>query len=273
MPKRVEERLSKRTVDGLTVEGADKVFWDRELPGFGVRVYPSGRKIYVVQCRGASGLRRVSLGQHGELSCEQARKEAARAIDGIKRGQDSPSEAPPTVADLAERYWEAHVAVACNASTQRIYRASLKHYILPALGEKPVAAVGRADAEALHYALRETPRAANRTLMVLSKMFSLAEAWGVAPPGGNPCRFVVRYREGARERYLTEEEYRRVGRELCALEARGEMPARGAAALRLLMLTGCRLMEVLTLRWDDVDRKAGEIEACATPRRARAWWS
>ena len=95
--------------------------------------------------------------------------------------------------------------------------------------------------------------------MILSKMFSLAEDWGLAPLGSNPCRFVSKYKEGKRERFLTPEEYRRVGRELCALEARGEMPARGAAALRLLMLTGCRLMEVLTLRWDDVDRKAGEL--------------
>ena len=195
----------------------------------------------MVQCRGPAGIERASLGRHGELSCDQARKKAARVIDRIKRGEasrSSPPEAPLTVAALADRYIEAHVAVTCNAHTQDIYRGSLRNHILPALGEKPVAAVGRADAEALHYALRETPRAANRALMVLSKMFSLAEAWGVAPPGGNPCRFVVGYREGARERFLTEDEYRRVGRELCALETRGEMPARGAAALRLLMLTG-----------------------------------
>ena len=95
--------------------------------------------------------------------------------------------------------------------------------------------------------------------MVLSKMFSLAEDWGLAPAGGNPCRFVLRYKEGKRERFLTEDEYRRIGCELCVLEAEDPVPARAAAALRLLMLTGCRLNEILTLRWDDVDRKAGEL--------------
>ena len=93
----------------------------------------------------------------------------------------------------------------------------------------------------------------------IMKMFSLAEAWGLASPGGNPCRFVRKYKEGKRERFLTPDEYRLIGRELCVLEAEGTVPARAASALRLLMLTGCRLNEILTLRWDDVDRKAGEL--------------
>ena len=95
--------------------------------------------------------------------------------------------------------------------------------------------------------------------MVLSKMFSLAESWGLAPPGGNPCRFVVRYRQGMRERFLSREEYRRVGLALGGLEARSPIAARAAAALRLLMLTGCRSGEVLNLRWDDIDRKSGDL--------------
>ena len=262
MPKRGELTISKRTVDALSVESRDTVFWDRDLPGFGVRVYPSGRKIFVVQSRGPAGIRRVSLGRHGELACEQARNRARAVIDCIKQGEDLVPAAPEpvlTVADLAERYMEAHVAMNCNAHTQGIYRGSLDNHILPALGDKPVSEVGRGDAEALHYRLRGTPRAANRALMVLSKMFSLAEDWGLAPAGGNPCRFVLRYREGMRERFLTEDEYRRIGSALCELEARGGAAARAAAALRLLMLTGCRLGEVLTLRWDDVDRKAGEL--------------
>ena len=232
------------------------------MTGFGVRVYPSGRKIYVVQSRGPGGSKRITLGRHGELTVEQARKQAVAVIDRIKRGEN-PVAAPPepafTVADLAERYMEAHVAVNCNAHTQGIYRGSLDNHILPALGKMPIASVGRSEAAALHYELRNTPRAANRALMVLSKMLSLAADWGLAPAGGNPCRFVLRYKEGKRERFLTEDEYRRIGCELCVLEAEGPLPARAAAALRLLMLTGCRLNEILTLRWDDVDRKAGEL--------------
>ena len=262
MPRRAELTISKRTVDGLAVEGKDAVFWDRELAGFGVRVYPSGRKIYVVQSRGPRGSKRITLGRHGELATEQARKKAVAVIDRIKKGED-PVAVPPapafTVADLATRYLEAHVAVNCNAHTAGIYRGSLDNHILPALGAMPVGSVGRSEAAALHYSLRDTPRAANRALMVLSKMFTLAEAWGLASPGGNPCRFVRKYKEGKRERFLTPDGYRRIGRELCVLETGGAVPARAASALRLLMLTGCRLNEILTLRWDDVDRKAGEL--------------
>ncbi len=87
MPRRQERVISKRTVDALSVEGRDAVFWDRDLPGFGIRVYPSGLKIYVVQKRGPSGSRRATLGRHGEISAEQARRRAAEAIDRIKQGE------------------------------------------------------------------------------------------------------------------------------------------------------------------------------------------
>ena len=262
MPRRSELTIVKRTVDVLRVKEKDTIFWDRDLPGFGVRVYPSGSKVYLAQCRGPGGIRRVTIGRHGAITPEQARKKAGAAIARIKKGED-PAPGPPvpvlTVADLAERYMEAHVRVHCNAHTQGIYLGSLRNHILPALGAMPLASVGRADVAALHYRLRETPRAANRALMVLSKLFSLAEAWGFASGGGNPCRFVLKYKESKRERFLTDDEYRRVGRALCELEAEGPVPARAVAALRLLMLTGCRSREILTLRWSDVDHKAGEL--------------
>ena len=74
MPRRGELTISKRTVDGLSVEGRETVFWDRDIPGFGVRVYPSGRKIYVAQSRGPAGIKRLSIGRHGEVTADKARK-------------------------------------------------------------------------------------------------------------------------------------------------------------------------------------------------------
>ena len=268
MPRRSELTLSGRVVDGLSVEGKDRIFWDRELPGFGVRVYPSGRKVYVVQSRGRGVPRRVTLGSHGELTTTQARLRAAQVIDRIKGGKEPIpplAQAGATIADLAARYLGAHVAQNCNAHTAGIYRGSLENHILPALGMMPLAAVETAHVAALHYRLRETPRAANRALSVLSKMFSLAAAWGLVADGTNPCKGVRKYREKKRERFLTRDEYRRLGQALVEAEAEAEAGVDGAvspyaiAALRLLMLTGCRLNEILTLRWDDIDRTAGEF--------------
>ena len=201
------------------------------------------------------------MGRHGTLTASHARKRAAAAIERIARGGGAEGKAPElTVAALAERYMEAHVAVNCNANTTRLARGTLDNHILPVLGEMAVSDVGTAEIYALHYSMRATPRAANAMLKVLSKLFSLAEAWGVAAPRGNPCRHVIRYREGKRERFLTPDEYRRVGRALRELEAGGRKEVRAAAAaLRLVMLTGCRGGEIVTLRWDDIDRKAGEI--------------
>ncbi len=262
MPGRGGIRITKRTVDALGVEGKDAVFWDRDLRGFGVRVYATGRKVYVVQTRGPNGPKRVSLGLHEEISAEQARKEAAPVIDRIKRGKD-PVPAPPepeiTVAGLAERYLRAHVAVHCKASTTRLYRGVLDNHILPELGGMALSAVGRGHLAALHYRLRDTPRMANEAVKVLSKMFSLAEAWNLAPPGKNPCRSVRKYRDKRRERFLTEEEYRRLGRVLAAAEADGSVWPPAIVAIRILILTGCRRDEIVTLRWEDVDRTAGEL--------------
>ncbi len=262
MPKRSERKLTKRVVDALSVEKDDGVFWDRELAGFGVRVYATGRKVYVVQSRGPWGPRRVTLGRHGEMSTDEARKQAALVIDRIKRGEapePRPPEAEPTVAVLCDRFMRDHVETHCKPDTAATYRSYIGNHILPALGGKALADVGRAEVSALHHDLRATPVAANVILGLLSKMFKMAEAWGLVPAGENPCRGLRRYRTRKRERFLTPEEFRRLGGALRDLEVEGKTWPPAVAAIRLLALTGCRRGEILDLHWDDVDRTAGEL--------------
>ena len=259
-----ERTISKRTVDALSVEDRDAIFWDRDLSGFGVRVYPSGRKVYVVQSRGPRGSRRVTLGRHGEITAEQARKRAAGIIDRIKTGQEPLPAEPerdrgPTVADLADRFMRAHVAVNCKPATAVRYGGLLRNCILPVLGSMPIGSVERTHVADLHYALRDRPSSANRSVDILKKMFSLAEVWGLHPQGRNPCRSVRRYKERKPQRFLSAEEYQRLGRVLDEVEAEGTAWLPAIAAIRLLILTGCRRNEILALRWDDVDRTAGEL--------------
>ena len=262
MAKLQYRSISRRTVEALSVE-KDTVYWDSELTGFGVRAYPSGAKMYVVQSRGPRGLKRVTVGRHGVISADVARRRAALILNRIKAGEEAVpkpmAESGPTVAEVAERYLREHVEARCKPGTARLRRRVVERHILPGLGNLAVTGIRREHVADLHYSMRKTPTAANEAIAALSQMLNQAEAWGLAPAGSNPCRFVAKYRLRKLERFLTQEEFRRLGRVLASLQAEGRLPAHAAGALRLLMLTGCRISEVLTLRWEDVHLEAGEI--------------
>ena len=258
--------ISRRTVEALPVGDREAVYWDRELQGFGVRVYPSGSRVYLVQTRAGGKSRRLTVGRHGLISAEQARRKAARLIADIKAGNEpsldngaSGEDAGPTVAEAAERYMREHVMVRCKATTVQHCRHTLERHLLPALGNLCLDEIGRERVSALHYSLHETPTMANQVVDMLSRLYYAAEGWGVAAEGGNPCRFVRKYKERSCERFLSEEEFRRLGRVLGEVEAEGKVCSSAVAAFRLLMLTGCRRNEILTLRWEDVDLEAGEL--------------
>lgn len=262
MPEKQYRTLTKRVVDRLTVSGKDAVFWDRDLPGFGVRVYPSGAKVYVVQTRASGKSRRITIGRHGEFSPNRARREAVRMITELKAGNDPLAEEPeePTVSDLAERYLREYVAVFTKKSTGDSYRHILGKNILPVIGNLKVSAVEKEDILSFQYSLRDTPATANRTLSILKKMFSLAEQWEMRPSGLSPCRSIRKYKEDApRDRFLTSEELARLGRALDIAPGKGLATWHATVAIRLLVLTGCRRNEVLELRWEDVDFQAEEF--------------
>jgi len=164
-----------------------------------------------------------------------------------------------TVADVARRYLSSHVAVNCKPKTMELYRTVIDNHIMPALGERPVGAVRRSDVTALHHALHDRPAVANCTVQVLSQLFRKAQQWGLAPEGTNPCRAVRKYKPRLRNRSLARDEYRHLGQALRDGEREGWVSAPAVAALRLLILTGCRRDEILTMHWDDVDRRAREI--------------
>ena len=273
MAKLRGRKISNRTVEGLVASERDVVFWDAELQGFGVRVYPSGAKVYVVQTRQGGRSRRVSVGRHGVISASHARRRAALIIARLKAGEEPlPPRSRPanelrvTVAELGERFLREYVEVRCKPWTVTTYRGALDLWILPALGRMQVGAVTHAHVSALHYRLRDIPYRANQVVAILNRMFSLAEVWGLRREGAHPCRSIRKYREFHRERFLSEEEFRRLGRVLNEVEAgTGTKRARSlgvsvAAAIRLLILTGCRRNEILTLKWEDVDLGAHELK-------------
>ena len=266
-------RITKRAVDALVAREREYMLWDHDIKGFGVRVHPSGRKVYLVKYRHHGQVRKKTIGPHGAIPPAAARARAAEIITAARTGKDlagrdlrtreaetgTPAMDEPTMDDLARRFVEEYVPVRCKPSTAHSYETSIRRHVLPRLGTRRVADISRGDVAALHHAMRMTPYAANRTLGILSAMFTAAELWGLRPEGVNPCRHVKRFREQPRERFLSDEEYRRLGVALREVEHRGTVAASAVAAIRLLMLTGCRLSEIMTLRWEHVAPEAAEL--------------
>ena len=255
--------ITECVVDALPA-GRDTVVWDRALTGFGVRVYPSGAKVYVVQTRGPAGTKRVTVGRHGVIGADEARRRAALVIARVRAGEDPAEQKPqepagPTLATLAERYLREHVAVRCKPSTAAQYRLAIERYIVPALGARAVSEIHRSHVADLQHALRDRPAMANLVVATLARLIDQAQAWGVVKEAANPCRTAQKYRVRRRERFLTDAEFRRLGAALDELEATGRLSPHAAAAIRLLMLTGCRRNEILTLRWEDVHLDAKEL--------------
>ena len=269
-------RISKRTVESLRVE-KDTVFWDSELAGFGVRAYPSRSRYYVVQARQRGRpAKRVTVGRHGVLTAEEARRRAAGIIARIKAGEDPSPESEsardadsPTVREIAERWMEQHVETHCKEKTMEMYRLVVNKHLLPTLGRRPALSVHHAAVVELHHSLRSTPTMANHCVRVLSRMWSAAEARGELPEGRNPCRGVTGYRENRRERFLGEAEFGRLGEALADWENLNGVSVYAVAAVRLLLLTGCRKNEILALEWDRVDLEAGELNLEDTKTGAR----
>ena len=267
-------KITKRTVDTVSPQERERVVWDDDLKGFGVRVHPTGRKVYIVKTRYRGRPVKVTIGPHGVVTPAEARTRAAEIMSDARAGKDpagwNKSDArAPTMRELGKRFLEEYVPSHCKPSTAAEYRRSVELFIGPRIGKRRVPDIQRSDIAALHHGMRETPYQANRTLGVLSKIFNLAELWGLRPDGSNPCRHVKRFREERRERFLSDEEYRRLGETLKEVEWAGSETAAAVAAIRLLMLTGCRLSEIQKLRWEHVDLEAGELRLSDTKTGAK----
>ena len=290
-------RLTKRIVDALTPGTPDYFAWDDELPGFGVRVWPSGRKVYVAQYRAGGRTRRFKLGVHGVLTVEEARRLAKAALGDVARG-DNPAEDRATlrnsltVKELCATYLEAaergRIAGkgrrAKRASTIYIDRGRVARHIVPLLGTRLVRDLTPADinrlvrdvADGKTAAVEKTglrgkaivtggPGTAARAVGLLGSILTFAVSEGVIET--SPARGIKRPPDRRRERRLTPEEYRRLADALAAAEADRET-WQGVTGGWVLALTGCRLGEIVNLKWTEVDDAGGCFRLAETKEGA-----
>jgi len=258
-------KLTKRAVEALKPMERDVVVWDDELPGFGVRVKASGVKSYIFQYRNSdSRSKRATIGRHGAMTADQARKQALQLKARVAIGTDPVTEKTiarkaPKVNELLDRYLNEHVRLHNKPKTQADVTLLINNHIRPAIGNLKVAGVTRNDIVKLHRNMSGTPRQANLVLSIISKAFNLAEVWNWRADATNPTRLVKRYPENKRERFLSNDELKVLGTTLRKAELEQTEQSNIIATIRLLALTGCRLSEILTLKWAYIDFQSGTL--------------
>lgn len=256
-------KITKSVVDENTPKAKRYVIWDNLLPGFGLRVEPTGVKTYFVRYRANGGGRGetkkdFTIGRHGLVTADQARLEAKDAlaiarIGGDPAGAKAERKAAKTVGDMAKHYLERYAVDAqLRPVTIRQARLVFDNHALPKLGKMKLVDVKPADIRRAHAAAYETSGRyiANRMLAYLRKLFSLAIEAGER--NDNPAKGVKSFPEDKRERYLSDDEAARFFKAVDGLDDQN-----AADALRLLLLTGARRGEVLGARFEQFDLDAG----------------
>ena len=260
-----KRKLTNTAVLNARPSGRDFILWDTEVPGFGLRMTPSGYKSYVVRYGLASGNRlQLSLGPASVLNVSEARRRARVTIGEALEGADPLEEKRrrrlqlgASVGEVGERFLKEHVEPKRKPSTAAGYRRQLGADFPAWLKKRPVGELTRKDAERFHRARGATPVAANRNLKLLSAICTHAERLELRPQNANPCRFVELYPERSRERFLSPDELGAFGKALGEIEAEEPARACAVAAIRFVLLTGCRRNEALDLLWTDIDFERG----------------
>ena len=288
-------RLTKRTIDA-TIAGDRNVFlWDASLKGFGVKVTPKNRRVFLFQYW-APNLsrvrRRVTIGPYGAFTVDQAREAALRLQGRVANREDPAAEQATNRIAARDETVEAMSAEFLADARGKIkprtaveYRRLLDKDILPAIGRRPIAHLSLKDVATLHAAHRNSPYLANRLLALISALLSWSETRGYRPRASNPCGDIGKYPEPLRERFLTGGELAKLGAALAKAEREGLAPAPGmrgrpkseetakhrpksadkpnpadpfaVAAIRFLLLTGWRRSEALGLKWSELDLERG----------------
>ncbi len=269
----IKVKLTKRAIDALVpAEKAYKAH-DADLPGLSLRVYPNGRKAFFYRYRVGGGraaqIREPRIGDFGPLTVDQARGIAKDWAAQVRHGGDPAGSRhalreAPIMNALFDRYLSDHARKHKKASSAAHDRRMIDKRLRPAFGSKKVGSVTRQQVRAFHAKFENTPYEANRLLALMSKIFSFAAddlEW--IDRGRHPVKGIKRFEEKKRRRYLSQQELARLGEALAKAED-GELDkpisTYAAAMIRLLILTGARHNEILSLRWDEVNFERGCLE-------------
>ena len=239
--------------------------WDSHARGLCLRVFASGRATWTFRYRprDGGGRKRIGLGEYPTIGLAEARRRADRLRGEVSGGADPAAERRArreavTIARLVARYMAEEIEPKRKPATVALYRKYFRLHVLPLIGVRRARDLTHGDVAKLHRALgARAPVTANRVVSLIGSLFTWAGRAGEVPRGTNPARDITHFREQARERFLSMEELARLGDALREAEIAGSFLPAPIAALRLLLLTGCRVGEILHLRWEYVDFERG----------------
>ncbi len=259
-------KLTKSRIDAFRYEGDGKsrdVRWDDAISGFGLRIYPSGRKAFVLSFRFEGQKRLLALGEYGPLTLDKARekalKEKAQVIDGKDPlAQRKAAAGAGTVRELCRDYLERHAA---HKRSGKHDKRRIEQHIMPRWGNRKVVSLRRSEiAEAHHRVAQQFPYEANRRLALLRTMLNLARQWGfVDERWPNPAQGIPMHPEKSRDRWVTPDELPRLAK---SIDEEANVYVR--SALWLYLLTGMRKNELLQAKWDDIDWERKELRLSET---------
>lgn len=259
-------KLTKTVVEAARPERAPYELRDAAIPGFLLKITPTGRKVFMVAYVANNGQRRKpAIGRFGEITVEQARAIAQDWLADVRKGEDPSAEKSaarraPTVKELFDRFITDYSEPRNRPSTVAANRGYGKLYVAPHLGQIKVSDVTRADISSLMKKMSRVPTSANRVLSVIRKMFNMAEVWGMRPDGSNPCRHIPKYPERGKTRLITDAELKRLYAYLNKAEAEGLEHPFILLAIRLQFEFAARMSEILKLEWAWVDLGNRRVE-------------
>lgn len=245
------------------LEAQDKLYivWDTQLIGFAVRIQPSGRKTFFYKYNSIERrVRKVTIGRHGDLTADEARQVAKTYARKVAAGEDPAAERTQnrqsmTISELYDMYVERHSKQHKKPKSIENDRLLMDKHIRPKLGSYKINTLQKRDVLNLFHSMSDIPYQANRIIALLRHMFNKAEEWEIISQGQNPCVGIKKYKEKGRERFLSEEEVARLFAVLDEIDQEQSQHPSVTRAIKLLLLTGCRMNEILTLKWEYVDMR------------------
>ena len=269
-------KLTNKKIDQLIPDTKSYIVWDNEIRGFGVRVNLNSKKTFILKYRIGQGrsarVRKPVIGTYGVMKVDEARKIARKWLLDASEGND-PKEVDKTsilLKDFCNVYLQQHANIKKKLSSVIEDKRLMRLHIIPNFGNVCLKEITRSMITKHHQSMYQTPHGANRFLSLMSKMMNLAERWEYRPLNSNPCRHIERYKEEGRQIYLSMEQIEKIGHVIKQMEQTESIFV--LSAIKLLLFTGRRTGEILTLKWDYIDFENSKMNLPDTKTGAKSFF-